>query len=84
MTYYKKYGYKKNNFKNAFEISNYSISLPVGPHLNKENLMYIIKNLKNLFMKENNLENKNIALIGAGFIGHNLAIHLKNSKMFQF
>ena len=47
MTYYKKkYGYKKNNFKNAFEISNYSISLPVGPHLNKENLMYIIKNLK--------------------------------------
>ncbi len=30
-------------------------------------------------MKENNLENKNIALIGgAGFIGHNLAIHLKN------
>jgi len=47
MTYYKKkYGYKKNSFKNAFEISNYSISLPVGPHLNKGNLMYIIKNLK--------------------------------------
>ena len=47
MTYYKKkYGYKKNNFKNAFEISNFSISLPVGPHLEKKNLMYIIKNLK--------------------------------------
>ena len=33
MTYYKnKYGYNKNNYLNAAEISDYSICMPVGPH----------------------------------------------------
>ncbi len=42
MTYYKKkYSYNKNNFKNSEIISDQSISLPVGPHLNKNDVKYI-------------------------------------------
>ena len=38
MSYYKrKYNIKKNSFINAQEISNNSISLPIGPHLTKKN-----------------------------------------------
>lgn len=39
MTYYKrKYGYKKNHYANASKISDQSIALPVGPHLNKSDM----------------------------------------------
>ena len=49
MTYYKKkYGYKNNFYKNASEISDFSISFPVGPHLSKKDVLYITKNLKNI------------------------------------
>ena len=49
MTYYrKKYGYNKKNFFNASEISDYSISFPVGPHLSKKNLIYISDNIKKI------------------------------------
>ena len=54
MTYYKKkYGYKKDFFLNASEISDYSISLPVGPHLNKKDLLYLANNLKSIVRKFN-------------------------------
>ena len=49
MTYYKKkYGYKNNFYKNASEISDFSISFPVGPHVSKKDVLYITKNLKNI------------------------------------
>jgi perosamine synthetase len=47
MTYYKnKYGHKKNSHPIAEWISNSSIALPVGPHLNQKDMDYIIKTLK--------------------------------------
>lgn len=52
MTYYKnKYGYKKNSHPIAEWISNSSIALPIGPHLNQEDMNYIIKILKNIIKK---------------------------------
>ncbi|MDX1959917.1 MAG: DegT/DnrJ/EryC1/StrS family aminotransferase [Leptospiraceae bacterium] len=46
-TYYKnKYGYSENSFPNASKISYSSIALPVGPHLNLEDMQFIIKILK--------------------------------------
>ena len=54
MSYYKnKYGYKKNNYLNASEISDYSISIPVGPHLNRKEVIYVINNLKKELKKLN-------------------------------
>ena len=51
MKYYrKKYGYDKNEFKNAELISDKSISLPLGPHLTKKNLDYIVKSLKRILV----------------------------------
>ncbi len=47
MSYYKtKYGIKDTDFPVASWISNSSISLPVGPHLNGEDMQYIVKILK--------------------------------------
>lgn len=47
MTYYKnKYGYKENSHPVAQWISNSSIALPVGPHLNQEDMVYILELLK--------------------------------------
>ena len=52
MSYYKrKYNIKKNSFINAQEISNNSISLPIGPHLTKKKLDYIYKKLKIIFFQ---------------------------------
>ncbi len=49
MTYYaEKYGYAKNNFKNAEKISDASIALPIGPHLTKEDLEYISIKFRNI------------------------------------
>ena len=51
MKYYKeKYGYKKNQFKNAEFISDKSISLPLGPHLNKKDLDHIANSLKEILI----------------------------------
>lgn len=48
-TYYReKYGYKENDFPVASRISWNSIALPVGPHLDKEDMEYIIKEFKNV------------------------------------
>jgi perosamine synthetase len=42
LTYYrKKYGYDKNLFPNAAAISDQGIALPVGPHLNQDDMTYI-------------------------------------------
>ncbi len=47
MKYYKdKYAYKENDFPVAESISNRSISLPVGPHLNEEDMDYIVDKFK--------------------------------------
>lgn len=47
MSYYKaKYRYDEKNFPIAKWISDASIALPVGPHLGREDMEYIIKTLK--------------------------------------
>ena len=46
--YKKKYGYRSNEFKNAKIISDNSICLPIAPHINKNNLIFIEKNLKKI------------------------------------
>ena len=52
MSYYKKkYGYKKNEFSNSEIISDHSISLPVGPHLSLNDLIYISKKLLTILKK---------------------------------
>ena len=46
MSYYKnKYHFSKKKFINASRISDCSIALPVGPHLNKKDMRVIAKNL---------------------------------------
>lgn len=58
MTYYKKkYGYKSHNFKNAEQISDFSIALPVAPHLTTKHMSYIFKNLKKIIGKIKNERN---------------------------
>lgn len=47
MEYYsQKYGYNEKHFPNAARISDESIALPVGPHLNSEDMDYIVSSLK--------------------------------------
>ena len=49
MTFYKKkYKYKLKEFTNASVVSNQSISLPVGPHLNIVKVNYMIKKIKKI------------------------------------
>lgn len=45
--YYKeKYGYKNNDYPEAAKLSNCSIALPVAPHLNTEDMDYVVETLK--------------------------------------
>ena len=47
MPYYKnKYGYTEDTFPGACEISYRSITLPVGPHVDEEDMQYIVECLK--------------------------------------
>ena len=49
MKYYKKkYNIKNSNFRNSSEISNYSISFPVGPHIKKDDIEYMVKKIKKI------------------------------------
>ena len=49
LTYYKKkYNYSSIEFKNAKVISDNSICLPIAPHVNKKNLIFIEKSLKEI------------------------------------
>lgn len=46
MSYYKnKYDVKRNSYSNAATISDQMIALPVGPHLNEEDMLYIGDNI---------------------------------------
>ncbi len=48
-TYYKKkYNLQSDEFINAKEISDYSICLPIAPHVDKKDLIFIEKNLKEI------------------------------------
>ena len=49
--YKKKYKLKSDNYKIAFKMSYQSINLPVGPHLSKKDLVYIVKTLKTILKK---------------------------------
>ena len=46
-TYYKKLGFKKNDFKNAEFYYERALSLPIHPNLKKKKLMIIIKKINN-------------------------------------
>lgn len=47
MEYYRqKYGYDEKQFPNAARISDESIALPVGPHLNEDDMDYIVSAFK--------------------------------------
>ena len=51
-SYYKtKYGYGETGFPVAARISNTSIALPVGPHLNQEDMNYIVETLKEALLR---------------------------------
>lgn len=47
MTYYQqKYGYDSSRYQNAAAISDHSIALPVGPHLNQDDMEYIAQTVQ--------------------------------------
>ena len=49
LRYYKKrLNINKKNLINANNISNNSICLPIGPHVSRQNLIYIAKKLKEI------------------------------------
>jgi dTDP-4-amino-4,6-dideoxygalactose transaminase len=49
LTYYKnKYGFSDDSFPVATWISKSSIALPVGPHLNTDDMTYIVQTLKEI------------------------------------
>jgi len=47
MAYYRdKYGYAETQFQFAAEISDHSLALPVGPHIQKEDIEYMTSRLR--------------------------------------
>jgi dTDP-4-amino-4,6-dideoxygalactose transaminase len=55
MKYYKdKYGYDSEKYKNAARISDCSIALPVGPHLNQDNMKTIANELIKILITKKN------------------------------
>ena len=52
MTYYReKYGYGDDTYPNAARISYRSIALPIGPHLDPEDMEYVIETIKKAIRK---------------------------------
>jgi UDP-4-amino-4,6-dideoxy-N-acetyl-beta-L-altrosamine transaminase len=49
--YFKKFGFKKGDFKNAEKYYETAISLPIHPNLKKKEVMMIIKKINNFFKK---------------------------------
>lgn len=49
MSYYRnKYGYDAGRFSTAAEISDCSIALPVGPHINREDIEYMAEKIRSI------------------------------------
>jgi perosamine synthetase len=49
LSYYRnKYGYQEDAYPNATVISDYSIALPVGPHVSESDVDYIAENLRRI------------------------------------
>jgi len=46
--FYRNFGYKRNDFPNAEKYAEKSISLPLYPELNENNLDYIVRNLESI------------------------------------
>ena len=46
--YWKKYNYNKKEFQNATRIAYNSFSLPVGPHIKKKDIYFIVKSIKKI------------------------------------
>ena len=47
MSYYKnKYGYDASRFKNAEKFSDSTIALPVGPHLDEDDMEFVARQLE--------------------------------------
>jgi len=54
MSYYKnRYGYDEDSFPVAAKISNGSISLPVGPHIDRDDARYIAVKVKEVIREMN-------------------------------
>ena len=52
LIYYKnKYGYKKNNFKNAEMFSDKMIVLPIGPHISLKMIDYMSNKIKEILKR---------------------------------
>jgi perosamine synthetase len=52
MKYYRdKYGYSRDDYPNASVISEGSIALPVGPHLNDDDMVYVADTLKSILRR---------------------------------
>jgi perosamine synthetase len=52
LSYYKeKYGYEDSSYPVATRISESSIALPVGPHLDMDDMAYIVKNIKSAILE---------------------------------
>jgi len=52
LSYYKdKYGYSNGSYPVAERISSYSIALPVGPHLDEEDMFYVVKAIKDVLQE---------------------------------
>ena len=49
--FYRKLGFKTNQFPNAEEYSKTAISIPIYPNLRKKELVYIVKIIKSFFDK---------------------------------
>ena len=84
LTYYsEKYGYQRGEYPEAARIAYHSIALPVGPHLQAGDAEYIAEirsqNHRRILMSEiQSVKGKSVVLVGgAGFIGHNLALYLR-------
>ena len=51
--YYKKIGFKKNQFKNVEKFYEQAISLPIHPGLKLEEIKFVVRVIKNYLMKKN-------------------------------
>ena len=54
MSYYRdKYGYEPAQFKEAARISDFSVALPVGPHIDGDSMEYVMDKIRKVFREVN-------------------------------